>query len=109
MKIYLAIPYSGNENSSFVKANRKAAELMNQGNIVFSPISHTHPIASQCDLPADWEFWKKQDESFIEWCDAVYVYCLPGWRESRGVVAEIKLAINLGKEIIYSEDENGIP
>jgi len=103
MKIYLAIPYTGNENSSFIKANRIAAKLMNEGHIVFSPISHSHSIDSQCDLDKKWEFWKKQDESFIEWCDELYVVMLNGWKESVGVNAEMEIAKRLGKPIKYIE------
>lgn len=100
MKIYLAIPYSGQENISFIKANRAAAKLMLEGNIVFSPISMSHPIASQCDLPGDWEFWKKLDEAFIEWCDEMHVVCLPEWEKSKGVQAEMKIAKMMGKPIV---------
>ena len=100
MKIYLAIPYSGMENISFIKANRAAAKLMLEGNIVFSPISMSHPIASQCDLPGDWEFWKKFDEAFIEWCDELHVVCLEGWGISKGVQAEMKIAKMMGKPIV---------
>ena len=99
-KIYLAIPYSGNENSSFIKANRAAGKLLMDGNIVFSPISMSHPIASQCDLPGDWAFWKKFDEAFIEWCDEMHVICLDGWEKSKGVCAEMKIATRLEKPII---------
>ena len=77
-----------------------AGYLMSLGHIVFSPISHTHPIAVECDLPKDWEYWKKYDECFIEWCDQVHVWCMDGWKESRGVQAEINMAKKFGKEIV---------
>ena len=43
-KIYLAIPYSGHIEKSFRLANEIAAELIQKGFIVFSPISMSHPI-----------------------------------------------------------------
>ena len=49
-KLYLALPYSGQENYSFRKANYQAGMLMDQGYVVYSPISHTHPIALECHL-----------------------------------------------------------
>ena len=59
-KIYLAGPYSHPDPTvraiRFHKLNDKAAELLRAGNLVFSPISHSHPIAEQCELPKDWEF-----------------------------------------------------
>ena len=100
-KLYLAIPYSGQEPYSFQVANSEAGILMRQGFIVYSPISHTHPIAMECGLPTDWEYWKNIDTSFLEWCDEVHVVCIPGWKESKGVQAEIKIAIKLGKKIVY--------
>jgi nucleoside 2-deoxyribosyltransferase len=46
-KIYLAGPYSHWNPAvraiRFHKLNEKAAELLNAGFLVFSPISHSHP------------------------------------------------------------------
>lgn len=47
--IYLAIPYSWNSTKSFELANEIAANLMMDGHIVFSPISHSHSIANYMD------------------------------------------------------------
>ena len=108
MKIYLAIPYTGNEIKSFQTANLVAGLLMNQGHIVLSPISHTHPIAQECDLPKEWGFWKKQDESFIGWCDELHIVKLNGYENSTGVNAEIEIAKTLGKPVKYIEFKNEI-
>ena len=107
-KIYLAIPYTGNENKSFQVANIVAGLLMQQGHIVFSPISHTHPIAMECDLPKDWEYWKCQDEFFIGICDEIHVVMLNGYEKSKGVNAEIKIAKKLKKPIKFIEYKNEI-
>ena len=80
--------------------NEYAAKLLREGHLVFSPISHTHPIAVQCDLPTGIEFWKDLDGSFIEWCDVLYVAALDGWLESEGVQWEMDTAYNAGKEVI---------
>ena len=105
MKIYLACPYSHEyltvKIGRFWKANEKAAELMKQGHIVFSPISHSHPIALQCDLPGDYHYWKAWNRSFIEWCDQVWILRLEGWKESIGVKGEIEDAAELGKPSFY--------
>lgn len=101
MKIYLALPYTGREQESFKEANQTAADLMSQGHIVFSPISHTHPIAVQCGLPGHWEFWRQFDIAFIEWCDELYVLCSEGWERSKGVKAEIDIALALGRRVRY--------
>lgn len=104
IKIYLASPYTHPDKSikaqRFESVNKKAAELMNRGYCVFSPISMTHPIAIAKDLPGHWEFWEKQDKPFIEWCDEFHIYCLPGWRESKGIKAEFEIAKSLNKKVI---------
>lgn len=107
--IYLASPYShpsaAVREQRFQDACRAAAHLMRQGHIVYSPIAHTHPIATLCDLPKGWEYWRKVDEAFLERCDALYVLHLDGWRESVGVRAEIVIANRLHKPIRHVEPE----
>jgi hypothetical protein len=105
MKVYLAPPYS-HENPAvrelrFMRINEIAAMLMASGGHVYSPISHTHPIAEAGDLPQGWDFWEQYDRHFIEWCDSLYVYCADGWKESKGVNAEIQIARELGKPIVF--------
>jgi len=102
MKIYLAIPYSGNEEESFRTANAFAGKLMRKGHIVFSPISHSHPISKTFkEMP--WEFWKSQDEAFLEWCDELCVIMADGWEDSRGVTEEIEIIKEMKKPINYMD------
>lgn len=104
-KIYLATPYSHKEKrireKRFKEVNKVAAELMGKGFIVFSPISHNHLIAEAGDLPTCWDWWREYDLTFIEWCDELYVYCQEGFMESIGVKAEIALAKEMSKPVIY--------
>ena len=61
-KIYLACPYSHNPMRGFVESSKAAARLMDAGNIVFSPISHSHPVAVHGKLDAmDQAFCLRQD------------------------------------------------
>jgi len=104
-KIYLATPYSHPDASvrhnRFLEVNKAAAEMMRRGLLVFSPISHTHPIAEAGDLPKGWDFWEQYDRTFIEWADELHVLMLDGWYESTGVTAEIKIANKMRKPIFY--------
>lgn len=106
-KIYLATPYSHKDSNirfhRFAQVNKVAARLMAEGFLVFSPISHTHPIAIAGDLPKGWEFWHAYDRTFIEWADEVYVLKQQGWEESVGVAAEISIAKTLGKLVVFIE------
>lgn len=107
---YLAIPYSHPDpavmEERFEIANRVAADLMRQGRIIFSPISHSHPIA-QYGLPVTWDYWLQYDREIISYCSKLVVIMLPGWRRSRGVNAEIALAIKFGIEIELIDPPKG--
>ena len=74
---------------------------MKAGYYVFSPISHTHPIAMACALPQGWEYWSGFDRAYLEHCNKVFVLCIPGWEKSVGVTAEIGIANELGLPIEY--------
>ena len=108
-KIYLSIPYSWNQEVSFRVANEVSAKLMQEGNIVFSPISHSHPIADYLpdNIRTDSEWWLQQDLCWIEHCDKLVIIDLfeyDGTRliqESIGVHSEYRYAGELGKQIDY--------
>ncbi len=107
-KVYLATPYTGTpeqQQERFEVVNAVAAKMMSSGLLIFSPISHTHPIALSGDLPKGWEFWKEYDYTFIEWCDELHVLKQDGWQESTGVTAEIKIAKELGKKVVYVDEQ----
>lgn len=107
--VYLACPYSSPDRdirvARFEAVNKMTAVLMNKGLSVFSPISMSHPIAEQCSLPGDWQFWAKFDTDFISCCNTLYVLTIPGWKESTGVTAEIGIAEKLGIPVIYLDPE----
>ncbi len=94
-KIYLACPYSHKDPDvrlkRYYQINEIAAKLMQagQGYIVFSPISHSHPIACQNHLPFDYEYWKVFNESFLDWADEIFIAMLDGWIDSKGIMGEI--------------------
>lgn len=106
---YLACPYSHPIRAvrvlRFEAANRYAAKLMSQGRLVFSPISHTHPIAEAGSLPLGWDFWERYDRAFLGMSCEVVVLCLDGWEESKGAMAEIAIAKELGLRIHYISQE----
>lgn len=110
-KIYLACPYSHSEESvrlsRFEIVSNVAGMLLKKGYIVFSPISHSHPIALVNDLPLGFEFWREFDESFIDWCDELWILTLSGWSASNGIRQEIKYAKQSGKPV-RKIDHNGI-
>jgi hypothetical protein len=106
--IYLASPYTHTEasvrDSRFDAACKATAELVRGGLVVFSPIVHGHPLV-RFDLPIEWEYWERFDHEYLRRCDCMVVLMLDGWRESRGVQAEISLASKLDLRIDYVAPE----
>ena len=103
--VYLACPYSHPDpavrESRFQAVNRAAGQLMAAGTFVFSPISHTHPIAEAHDLPGNWAFWGAYDRAMISRCSRLLVLQLDGWEESVGVQAEIAIAREVGLPVEF--------
>jgi len=100
--IYLASPYSDpkfrTRHARWGAVCNAAASLMRDGHIIFSPIAHTHPIAA-FGLPKGWDFWERFDREFIEVAAELWILTLPGWEESKGVQAEIQIAVDSGKPV----------
>jgi len=122
-KIYLACPYWHDEEAVRDERLRlvtiKAGELMLEGYNVFSPLTHSCPIAEALDPDEHFpdgdyghDFWLNQDESFIEWCDELWVLRLEGWLQSDGVRWEQDKAHEIGKKvrlIDFNKGDEGKP
>jgi len=112
MITYLACPYSDPDPRTslarFEAANHLAAYLMSEGELIYSPISHSHPIAMAGDLPTGWSFWEQYDRAMIAACSRMIVYCLPGWAISEGVGAEIEIARELGLPVEFYGPNSGV-
>ena len=104
---YLASPYTHADpavrEARYQAACKKAADLMLAGKVIFCPIAHSHPIAEQMPdgKAVDGQFWKQQDEPYVEMCDELIVYMLPGWERSSGMKHEIERAQQRGIPVIY--------
>ncbi len=96
---YLAVPYSHPDPEvrkfRFDCVNKAAGKMMNEGLLVFSPISHSHPIAEVYDLPTTWEYWERFCRAYMSHCSSMVVLTLPGWQQSVGVTAERNIAREL--------------
>ncbi len=114
--IYLASPYSilnkeglteqaikNRLSRRFKKVCRKAAQLMRDGEIVFCPIAHSHPIEvlGFDGWRGDHDFWLRQDFAVLDKSDKLVVYRMPGWEKSFGVTAEITRATERGIPVEY--------
>ncbi len=102
---YLATPYSKYTlgiDKAFRDAAHLASRLLRIGVKVYSPISHTHPIAIQGGLdPLDHKIWLPFEERMMVVADALIVAHLQGWDESFGIAHEIKFFTDAGKPVIH--------
>lgn len=112
MLIYIATPYSHSDPSiraaNFQRANKLAAWAMQNGYCVFSPVSHSHPVAEYLppELLLDFDFWMSADLPILRKCDALFVYPPDAALTSRGVAREVEEAKACGIPIRYlTEDE----
>jgi hypothetical protein len=110
LKIYLAIPYTGIEESSYNQATEATMLIINEyGHNVFSPITHSHPLA-QLGVKGTWDFWQHLDYQYIDWADEVWVLIpkegIQKCFNSTGVVAEIKYATEKNKVIKFVNNMN---
>jgi hypothetical protein len=97
--IYIATPYLPTEDDyryeyvhRFLRVTNFAAKLMGVGRHVYSPITHSHPMAIAERLPGGWDYWCELDQKFLKICTCMVVFCQDGWDRSIGVAAEMKYA-----------------
>lgn len=70
--------------------------------VVFSPITSSHPL-HELGLDGDWNYWKRVDRAYLTVTKRIIVLTLPGWRESVGVQAELKLAKKFKIPVSYMD------
>jgi hypothetical protein len=106
--IYVASPYSHPNEAvrieRFNKVSQFVAELVYQGHCPISPITYGHTLLSYKDMPTDFEFWNNFCLSLLSKSDTMYVYMIDGWKESKGLNAEIEFAENNNIKIEYIEE-----
>lgn len=103
--IYICSPYSAADPAvrqwRFEVVCRATATMLKAGLITISPIVASHPLVAHGLDALDHEFWMRVDRPLLDACTAVAVLMLPGWRESKGVAEEIRIAKASGKPITY--------
>lgn len=102
--IYLASPYSHPDpsvkQSRVIAVARVAGELINQGQLVFSPIAHGETIVlNNPGFGDDWQRWQFVSRGMIAKCDAFWIAMIEGWETSIGVAQEIQIANRYCKTI----------
>jgi hypothetical protein len=114
--IYLASPYTivnapvglsaqalkNRRTRRFKQVCKKAAELMLNGEQVFCPIAHSHPIeVLGMKEVKNGDFWLEQDFAVLAHAKELRVYRMPGWEASDGIRREIAFAAERNIPVTY--------
>ena len=64
----------------------------NPGFNVFSPITHSHPVAMFLGNGLSHDFWLKQDFSYLDnWAEYLLIPIdVPAWKKSKGIAMEVE-------------------
>ena len=106
--VYLACPYTHPDKKvreeRFQAATHAAAQLINSGLIVYSPITMTHPLDLVMGGGTETlgsEYWVAFDEAFMDFCSEMVVLQIKGWDESEGIRREIEYFLAKAKPIRF--------
>lgn len=105
--IYFASPYTHKDKAVLEQRFHAVVEAcgwyMNnrRDKYFYSPIAHTHPIASRCTLPIEWQFWANFDECILSRCSEMWILTIPGWSRSTGVNAERRISERFGLPVYF--------
>jgi hypothetical protein len=106
--VYLACPYSHPSMdvrlSRFEASAHAAADLIQRGKFVYSPITMTHPIdlvmVEEGETMGS-DYWCDFDEAFMRVCSEMIILTISGWRESRGIAREARFFQDAAKPVRY--------
>lgn len=93
--IYIASPYSHLDpevqEQRYYDVKEYTASLLRQGVNAFSPIVYGHFMGR----PGDHLTWQHFNEEMMRLSSAMHVLQIPGWSDSIGIKAELKLTNEL--------------
>ena len=110
--VYLASPYA-HPSAAVREARLEAAryvcgKLVDGGVIVMSPLVYLGELAQKGVHPP--QGWYAYDLQLLARCDELLVLQLPGWQDSKGVLAEVAGAQTKGMPILLmSLEEAALP
>lgn len=105
--IYLASPYT-HDNAfrrirRYQQAHAYTLKCMQRGEQIFSPIVYGHEFAVKDASVIPFSYWQPFNEHMIRNSAELRVLTIEGWKESRGVQAEISFAFDIGVPVVFAE------
>ena len=109
--IYLASPY-WHDDSNIRRARAEAAacfaaEMVKQGEVVFSPVAHGCYIEQALTEEIAVEIWVKHGLAMVQFAEQMIVLMLDGYEDSRGVQGEVCEAERLDIPIAWTNGVDG--
>ena len=114
---YFAHPYTckdsqgnyvaGGEEANFRLCNIRAAKLIEMGYVIYSPISHTHPIHIAYPPFVGknvHDMWYHFDNENIRQIPFKGIILAPNWEQSSGCRNERTMFMELGRTIVLYDD-----
>ena len=101
---YLASPYRkypGGLDAAFDEVSRIAAAFTDAGVCVFSPITHSHPIARYTQIGAKDALWITLQRPFMHVCRGMIGCMMDGWAESEGMAEEARFFKGVGLPVVW--------
>jgi hypothetical protein len=112
--VYLAGPYTAKgeqaltdlrkqltQGARFNMLTKFAAQIMAAELLVYSPITHSHPMTLHEALPGTWAYWERMDREMLSICSELWIMKLDGWEESEGLQHEIRIAREMHKPVVF--------
>lgn len=103
--VYIGSPYthadSGVQISRWAQISQIVALLINEGHWPYSPIAHSHSVATYGNLEGHFDFWQDFDREMIRRTDEFWIALIDGWRDSKGLKAEQEFAKAIGKPVKF--------
>ena len=93
--VFISGPYRGNIEQNIANARMAAIRLWKAGYAVICPHMNSARMDGEC--PDD--YFLEGDLEILKRCDIIYM--LKNWESSRGASAELKLAKEIGLEVVY--------
>jgi len=102
---YLASPIS-DPNPAVVKDRLDTVialqyTLLDAGIMCYCPHAHWNQAVERYNPPSGWEYWEAPSFAFLDKCDGLIIYCLPGHARSVGVKGEFVRAVMQDKPIYH--------
>ena len=104
---YLGSPYSkypAGVAAAFKAVCIEAGRLIRVGVPVYSPITHTHPIATYSEMDVyDHSIWLPADRPMMEAAHGLIILRMVSWEVSIGLQHEIDFFEQAGKPVVFMD------